>query len=171
MHKILSALVLVVLSCAACSSTFKTSKFDTGAWRPVGESVEGIVYYEPHQVLITYEFTALVEKGNLIGTAQSGACARIIQKQELVIEPNFNEPRILLNKPSAFSSGKLSVTFSDGVITSINSESNPQIPDLVKAAVSTAKEARLEGVIQQPPLVPACNAAPVIKSTVPFQQK
>jgi hypothetical protein len=113
----------------------------------------------------------LIEKGNLIGTADSGACARIIQKQELVIEPNFNEPRILLNKPSAFSSGKLSVTFSDGVITSINSESNPQISDLVKAAVSTAKEVRLEGVIQQPPLVPACNAAPVIKSKAPFQRQ
>lgn len=166
-------LLLVISSfvLTACSSTFKTAKFDAANWHPVGEQVEGLVYYEPHQVLITYEFTALTDKGNLIGTADSNTCAPIIQKQEIVIEPNFNEPRVLLNHPSPFSSNKLSVTLSNGMITALNSESSPRTPELIKEVTGFIKEAGLFPLVKKAELLPACNAAPVIKSKVPYAQK
>jgi hypothetical protein len=170
MKKVL-LLVMSSLVLTACSSTFKTAKFDATNWRPVGEQVEGLVYYEPHQVLVTYEFTALTDKGNLIGTADDKTCARIIQKQEIVIEPNFNEPRVLLNQPSPFSGNKLAVTLSNGMIASVNSESSPRIPELIKEVTGFAKEAGLVPLVIQAELLPACNAAPVIKSKVPYARK
>lgn len=169
MKKIL-LLVMSGFVLTACSYTFKTAKFDTNSWKPVGEQVEGLVYYEPHQVLVTYEFTALTDKGNLIGTAADKACVPIIQKQEIVVEPNFAEPRVLLNKPSPFSSNKLSVTLSNGMIVSLNSESTPKMPELIKEVTGFAKEAGVIPFVGKAPSPPACNAAPVIKSKIPFPQ-
>lgn len=163
-------LLLPTLVLTACASTFKTSKFDATNWRPVGEQVEGLVYYDPHQVRVTYEFTALTDKGNLVGTAPN-TCAPIIQKQEDVVEPNFNEPRVLLNQPSPFSSSKLSVTLANGMITNINSESSPRTPEFIKEVTGFSKEAGLLPLTKKAELLPACNAAPVIKSKVPLVQK
>ena len=80
MNKLL-LLLMSSLILTGCSSTFKTAKFDATSWRPVGEQVEGLVYYDPHQVLVTYEFTALTDKGNLVGTADNNICSPIFQKQ------------------------------------------------------------------------------------------
>lgn len=161
-------LLMSGLILTGCSSTFMTSKFDPASWQPVGEKVEGLVYYEPHQMLVTYEFTALTDKGNLVGTAENNVCAPIIQKQEIIIEPNFAEPRVLLNRPSAFSSNKLSVTLSNGMITNLNSESSPITPELIKDVTSFAKETGLIPFVKKAKLLPACNAAPVIRSKVPY---
>ena len=170
MNKLLLMLVSSLVL-TACSSTFMTSKFDPTSWQPVGKKVEGLVYYEPHQVLVTYEFTALTDKGNLVGTAESNVCSPIIQKQEIVIEPNFAEPRVLLNQPSAFSSNKLSVTLSNGMITNINSESSSRTPELIKEVAGFATGAGLFPLVKEIKLLPACNAAPVIKSKVPYAPK
>lgn len=170
MKKLLLVL-LPSLVLTACSSTFKTSKFDPANWQPVGEQVEGLVYYDPHQVLVTYVFTALTDKGNLVGTADNNSCAPIIQKQEIVVEPNFGEPRVLLNQPSPFSTSKLSVTLSNGMITNINSESSPRTPEFIKEVTGFFKEAGLLPLMKKADLLPACNAAPVIRSKVPFAPK
>ena len=170
MNKLL-LLLISGLVFTGCSSTFKTVKFDATSWRPVGEQVEGLVYYEPHQVLVTYVFTALTDKGNLVGTADNNICAPIIQKQEIVIEPNFSEPRVLLNQPSPFSSNKLSVTLLNGMITNVNSESSPRTPELIKEVTGFIKEAGLFPLVKKAELLPACNAAPMIKSKVPYAQK
>lgn len=156
---------------AACSSTFKTSRFDAANWQAVGPQIEGLMYYEPHQVVITYEYSALTDKGNLVGTAENRACAPIIQKQEIVIEPNFSEPRVLLNQPSPFSGNKLSVSLSNGMITSVNSESAPRIPEFIKEATGFIKEAGMFPLAKQAGQLPACNAAPVIRSKVPYAAK
>jgi hypothetical protein len=160
--------VLCCLALMACSSTFKTARFDLVKWQPIGEPVEGLVYYEPHQVVVTYEFTALTDKGNLIGTAEEGACARIIQKQDLVIEPNFGNPQVILNLPSPFSNNKLTVNLSNGMITSVNTESTLRVPELVKEVTGLAKEAAIIPLVKLPSKLPACNAAPVIAKKVPY---
>lgn len=168
--KKLVVLVLFGMCLVACSSTFMTSRFDKAQWAPTGQAVEGIVYYEPRQVIVTYEFTALTDgKGNFLGTAEKDACERIIQKQEIVVEPNFDEPMVLLNRPSPFSSNKLNVSFSNGMITTINSESIPQIPELIKEITCLAKEAGVLPLAAVPGRKPACNAAPVITSKKPYK--
>lgn len=169
MKKLFLALALSG-SLVACSSTFNTAPFDRNTWTTTKEPVEGIVYYEPHFVYVTYEYTALVDKdGILIGTHESGNCEKIIQKTEVVIEPNFNEPRLLMNKPSVFSEGKLAATFSNGMLTSINSDSKPQIPELLEQAISFGKESKfLPLTVKKPAGKYACNAAPVMTSRRPY---
>lgn len=174
MMKKLVVLVLLSMCLVACSSTFVTSRFDKTKWAPTGQAVEGIVYYEPRQVIVTYEFTALTDKeGKLIGTAIEGKCKKILQKQEIMIEPNFDEPMVLLNRPSPFSTSKLSVSLSNGMITNINSESTPQIQELIKAVASVA--AVVAPFMAPAPGTPtekvACNAAPVIASKEQYPYK
>lgn len=170
MIKKLVVLILLGMCLGACSSTFMTSRFDKDQWAPTGQAVEGILYYEPRQVILTYEFTALTDgQGNFLGKAEKGVCERIIQKQEVVVEPNFDEPMVLLNRPSPFSSNKLNVSFSNGMITSINSESIPQIPGLISAITSLAKEAGGLPLAAVSGRKPACNAAPVIISKKPYK--
>ena len=167
----LSALLVAVFLVSGCTSTFKTSKFNLKEWKPEGESVEGIVYYEPHQVRVTYTFTALVKKddGSLIGTAEEGKCARVIQKQEIVIEPNFAAPRVLINVPGPLATSKLSVTLSNGMLTAVNTESSPRTPEMIKEVTGFLKEAGLVPLVAlDGRSVPACNSAPVITSKEPF---
>ncbi len=158
---------VIVLMCG-CSSTFRTSKFDTETWQPKGNQVEGLIYYEPQQMLITYKFTAFVDNGEFIGTSDNSSCVEVIQKQELVIEPNFNDPQVIINVPSAFSSNRLTVSLSNGMITSINTESTPKIPEIIKEFTTLGKEAGLlavKGIRRNPP----CNTSPMIRSKVPYK--
>lgn len=153
--------VLIAILVSGCSSSFYTARIDTKKWEVTGEKLEGVVYYEPHQVLITYSYSALVDKGIHLGTADEGKCVPIIQKQELAIEPNFSDPKVLLNKTSPFAAGKLSATFSNGMLASINSESAPTAPEMIKEIAGMANAL---GIASLNPLgqKAACNAAPII---------
>ncbi len=172
MRSLCIAVLALITLIVGCSAKFKTAKFDIDAWTIKSQPIEGIVYYEPHQVLITYEFTALIDKdGKFIGTSNENKCKRVIQKQELAIEANFNEPRVLLNEPSPFAEGKLSANFSNGMIVSINSESKPQLPELIKEIAGFTKE--VAAVVARSPKpdmtgLPACNAAPIIANKTPW---
>lgn len=164
----------VVVSCAllaaGCTSSFKTSKFDANEWKPTGNAVEGIVYYEPRHVKLTYMFTALVKDGVLVGTADQGRCAKVVQKEEIVMEPNLAEPRVLLNSPGPLSTGKLSVTLANGMISTVNSESASRAPESIKEITTLLKESGLLPLAKAPTNggTPACNASPVIDSKKPY---
>lgn len=150
---------LVVFGCA---NQFQTSRFDMDKWEPKGNAVNGVIYYEPQLVKITYTFTTLVdEKGNILGTAADGACERMIQKEEISVQPNYSEPRILINKPSLFASGKLGVTLNNGMLASVNSESTPLLPEII-GQIAKLKEVSMLAVPGK--VGAACNAAPVITS-------
>lgn len=145
---------------SGCSSTFETRPYnpltDAGA-------IEGVRYYEPKLVVLTYSYTALTNKdGLLIGTADSDACKPVIQKQELTVLPDFSQPRVIINKPSALSSGKLGVTLDKGLLAGVNSESAP-VTGTAITALGTVAVATV-GLLKAAPEggVPACNAAPVI---------
>lgn len=161
-------LFLSTLMLVGCASTFETHKFDTNTWTPSKESVEGIIYYEPHQVVITYKFTILVDKDkNVIGTSEEDGCIEVIQKQELAIEPDFESARVLINKPSNFSSGKFSVTLNNGMLVSVNSETAPKATELIKEITGLTKEAGLLPLAAG--MKPACNAGPVIRDKKPWK--
>ena len=163
----------VVVSCAllaaGCTSSFKTSKFDAQKWEATGNAVEGIVYYEPRHVKLTYMFTALVKDGVLVGTAEQGRCARVVQKEEIVMEPNLSEPRVLLNSPGPLSTGKLSVALTNGMISNVNSESASRAPESIKEITSLLTQSGLIKPAMAPTNggTPACNASPVIASKTP----
>lgn len=160
-------LIVSVLATCGCASTFQTQKFDAINWKPIGNGVEGVIYYEPQQVVVTYKFTILLDKDkNVIGSSEDSSCIEVIQKQELVIEPNFKDPRVLINKPSNFSNSKFSVTLSNGMLVSVNSESTPKATELIKEVTVLAKEASFLPL--QTGGNPACNAGPLIREKNPW---
>lgn len=153
---------LMFLMVFGCANQFQTSRFDMDKWEPKGNAVNGVIYYEPQLVRITYMFTTLVdEKGKILGTAADGTCERTIQKEEISVQPNYGEPRILINKPSLFASGKLEVTLNNGMLTSVNSESTPLLPEIL-GQIAKLKEVGL--LAARVKVAAACNAAPVISS-------
>jgi hypothetical protein len=108
-------------------------------------AVEGVVFYEPQFVKVTYEYLVRIDDdGNVVGEADSAdslkKCKRLVQKEEIQIRPNYDAPIAILNKPGWLSSGKLAVGLSDGVLQNVNSESTPQVPDFLASVSGAAKD-------------------------------
>ena len=156
--------VLAILLSFGCSSSFETET-------PDKRKVEGIPYYQPQLVKITYEYRQLLDKeGKVVppSAADKLPCAPVIQKEEITALPDYSNRYWLINKPGHFSSGKLSVTLSNGLLTNLNSESIPQLPQLLTAVEQTATQALLRADVG-PPTIPTsplhfvpCNSGAVI---------
>ena len=154
--------LLLILFCG-CANQIQSARFDAVKWEPDAKKVNGVVYYEPQLVRIRYEFTTRIdEKGKLLGTSAAGTCKQTVQKEELSVQPNYDEPRVLLNVPSQFATGKFGVTLSNGMLTAVNSETSSQVlPELLKQVSSFKDVGILEAPVEGPT---ACNAGPVITS-------
>lgn len=150
---------------AGCSSTFHTAAFSEGDWRIDGDRVQGVVFYLPQRVITRFQFETLVSEGAVIGRAADGTCMPVVEKEEIKLEPDLKRPRVLINQPALFSSGKLSATFENGMLASINTESTPKAPEFIKeAGASSWLSARLDQSAIGGNKVPACNAGAVIAS-------
>jgi hypothetical protein len=159
--------ICVCLLLTGCINTFETRPFnpatDSGA-------IEGVRYYESKPFKLTYTFTALTNKdGVLIGTSASHSCTPIVQKEEITALPDYSQARVIINKPSVFSSGKFGVTLDKGVLTGVNVENSPPTAALI-TAVGTVAAAAVVALAPTPPAGPVCNSAPVITSIVPCQR-
>ncbi|HTP39247.1 MAG TPA: hypothetical protein VMI92_06690 [Steroidobacteraceae bacterium] len=154
----MKALLLIgVLSlCGGC-----VTRFETRPYLPQSDDsgIAGIRYYEPRLYKLHYEFTVLVDRGGqVLGRAGNGTCVAIAQKEELTTLADYAHPRVLIEHPAPFSSDKLGVTLSNGVLTGLNVERSPQGNDLLatleKASEASVLAAAAAGAQQ------ACNAAP-----------
>lgn len=129
-------LSLAVCLLSGCAHKFETAKFNESGWAVDGNGIEGVIYYEPQLVKVTYKYTARIDdKGNIVGTKDGVGdtkCVPITQKEELVVLPNYDEQRVIINRPGWFSTGKLSVNLQNGMLSSVNSESASQAMELIK---------------------------------------
>ena len=106
----------LILGLCGCAGKFQTARFDTGKWEVTGNSINGVVYYEPQLVKVTYEYTSLVDNnGKYIGTYKEHKCRKVIQKEELAIYPNYGEPRVILYEPALLASNDFSVNINNGM--------------------------------------------------------
>ena len=156
--------ICVCLLLTGCINTFETRPFnpatDSGA-------IEGVRYYEARLFKLTYRFTRLTTKdGVLIGTPDNPSCDQIDQKQEIAFFPDYSQARVIINKPSVFSSGKFGVTLDKGVLTGVNVDNSPPTAALI-TAVGTVAAAAVVAWAPPPPGGTACNSAPVITKIVP----
>lgn len=151
---------------SACANSFET--------RPdTGQAVfEGVRYYEPGLFEVTYVFTVLTDKdGGIIGAADTKSCEPGVQKVDLAVLPDFSKPRLLINKPSSFSSGKLGVTLDRGMLTAVNVENTPvtgtalTVLGTLGAAAITATFAA-EDLGDKSKKKRQCNSSPVIGKIV-----
>lgn len=159
MRAMLSIFVAGILS-FGCASRIETVRINPETLQATGSGVEGVVYYEPKLVKVRYEFTQLVDKEKgLLGTSDAGTCRRVIQKEEIITLPDYENPRAVLHKPSWFSSSEFGVTLNNGMLVSVTSKSTPQTPQILEQ-IAALKDVGLLAV----PTTAACNAGPVITS-------
>lgn len=145
---------------AGCASRIETVRIDPATLKIAGSGVEGIVYYEPMLVKLRYEFTLLVDKDTgLIGSSDEGTCRRVIQKEEVVTLPDYQNARAILHKPSWFSAAEFGATLNNGMLVSVTSKSTPQTAPILEQLVA----AKTAGILVAPS-VAGCNAGPVISS-------
>lgn len=157
-----------VVGITGCASYIETVKVDPKTLQATGKGIEGVMYYEPKLFKVRYEFTQLVdEEGLLIGSSYNHNCEQIVQKVEFVTLPDYHNPRAILHKPSPFSSSEFGVTLSNGMLTSVTSNSTPQIAPILEQIVKATEITKATG--NGKPSTTACNAGPVIIATDPVE--
>ena len=153
--------VVVLMGCA---SRIETVIVDPKSLQATGRGIEGVIYYEPRLVKVRYELTQLVDKDKgLIGTREKGTCTPVLQKEEIVTLPDYENPKAVLHKPSWFSSAEFGVTLNNGMLASVTTKSTPQTAEILEQ-VSGAKEV---GIWTMP--AKACNSGPAITHHEPFR--
>jgi hypothetical protein len=111
-------------------------------------------------VKLRYEFTQLVDKDKgLLGSADEGTCRRVVQKEEIVTLPDYQNARAILHKPSWFSAAEFGATLNNGMLVSVTSKSTPQTAPILEQLVA----ATTAGILLAPSIA-GCNAGPVIAS-------
>ena len=155
---------VIVLACAGCATKFESKRLDKAKWEK-GEGIDGVIYYEPRLMCVTWKFTAFVKDDVL--KLKEPACEPIVEKQEIHLMADLTKPVALIHKPSKFASGSLAVTISDGLLTTLNSVNTPLTADLLGkiAEIGTAAGGLLLRRTEPGVIGPgtACNAAPQIK--------
>jgi hypothetical protein len=149
-----------ILAFSGCASHIETVRIDPKTLKVAGPGIEGVIYYEPMLVKLRYEFTQLVDKDKgLIGSSDEGTCRRVVQKEEVVTLPDYQNAKAILHQPSWFSTAEFGVTLNGGMLVSVNSKSTPQTAPILEQLVA----ATTAGILVAPS-IPGCNAGPVIAS-------
>jgi hypothetical protein len=159
-------LMLVLPLSFACRAQIETRPFNPTTFTTVDTPINGVIYYPPQYMKLTYAFSTRVDKdGNVVGSSDATdagkKCELVVQKEEVQVMPDYLHPLALINKPAWFGTSKFSATFANGMLVSVNSESAPQGVELLKAITEVAKVAGL-GPAFQPGGgdAQACNAGP-----------
>jgi hypothetical protein len=139
-----------------------------------GQSLEGVIFYEPRPYLLTYVFTQFdpaVSKNPADKNAPAtDSCWRTIQHTELLILPDFAHPRIMTPVRYGIGTSKLSVQMANGLITSVNSDGTSTLADALKAVTGGAVD--IAGAIKAVAPVPAnarrCNTGAALAMIEPI---
>lgn len=159
-------LPILALALAGCATGFATRPYHAAT--DSGE-LPGILYYPPRLTRVTYTYTVLTgQDGSLQGSTAEGSCRAVVQKEELQVLPDYAHPHVFLNTSSPLSTGKVGVSLSQGMITSVNVENTPPVAGLatptgtiVSTAITTLS-AMPGKADSTPQALPACNAGPAI---------
>jgi len=162
-------IIATAIFSSGCASHIETVRINPETLQTVGSGVEGVVYYEPKLVKVRYEFTQLVDKEKgLLGTSDKNTCSRVLQKEDIITLPDYQNPRAVLHKPSWFSSSEFGVTLNNGMLVSVTSKSTPQTPQILEQ-IANFKEVDILFTPPLPSTIPACNAGPVITNPEVFK--
>ncbi len=90
------------------------------------KKVEGVITYQPVNVIELYKTTMLVDEksGNILGTSTNGKCVEA-KKIKFSVRADYSKPQLVGYAPGLLDKNKFGVTLKDGVIASVNSESDP----------------------------------------------
>jgi len=172
------ALVLTCLALAACVTASVESRPLSPAELTApakDQTLEGVIFFPPRPYLLVYHFTqydggAPHAPGKVSGSGDTTRCARVIQKTELQVLPDFAHPRLMVPKRHGIGTARLSVTLSNGMITAVNADGAQTLTDALKAVTGGYADVlnATKGVVA-PVGTEArlCNVAPVLGAIVP----
>jgi hypothetical protein len=120
----LTTAVLVALGLTGCSGHLYTVVSPSLDGKD--KKVEGVITYQPVNVIELYKTTILVDEksGNILGTSGAGSCVED-RKVKFSIRADYSKPQLVGYSPGLLDKNKFGVTLKDGVIASVNSESDP----------------------------------------------
>lgn len=157
------AALFIVLLLSACAGHIETRSFNprTGQIDSNRPAIPGVIVYGPQYMKVTHAFTTRVDKeGNVLGTADQQTCTPVIQKEEVQIMPDFANGFVVRQTGGFLTANKLSVTLTNGMLTTINAESAPQTAEILKAASTVLETIGVPFVEAVGEGVGACNAGP-----------
>jgi hypothetical protein len=151
MKRSLLATGIALLALApGCANKFYTAKLDEHLHVPKDdatgkrEEVDGLIVYQPKLKRLVYELTALTDaQGNVVATSDGSGEHRCIPSEKIEFKtlPDYAHPYALRHVPSQFASGSLEVHLTDGMVTSVNSESDPQLDETITALAGLIESA------------------------------
>ena len=165
------ALAVAAILLGACAGHLETRPLDPRSGTVGDPPVDGVIYYEPQYMKITYAFSTLVDdKGAVRGSADEKTCLPQVQKEEIQIMPNFQKARVVRQVGTFLNANKLGVTLANGMLTGVNAESTPQAAELLTATATLVEKV---GALFAPEAgaKAACNASPRIVAFEPIEPK
>ncbi|MCW8932097.1 MAG: hypothetical protein OQL19_17930 [Gammaproteobacteria bacterium] len=123
--------------------------------------VRGVLVYNTINVIELYKTTVLVDKssGNQLGSEPSDCAPDKLIK--FSTRTDFNNPNIVVYEPGLLETNKFGVTLDKGVLSGVNTESNPSAAlPAIAALVPFIKAPKAEANFVNPSGKPLCNASP-----------
>ena len=90
------------------------------------KKIRGVLVYGTVNVIELYQNRILVDKssGNQIGTADTGECVPVYQ-MKFSTRTDYSNPSIIVYEPGLLETNKFGITLENGVLKSVNTESDP----------------------------------------------
>lgn len=89
------------------------------------KTVEGVITYQPVNVIELYKTTLLVDDaGSIKGSSVNGECQED-KKMKFSIRADYNKPQLLRYVPGPIDKNSFTISLKDGLIASVNTESDP----------------------------------------------
>lgn len=151
----------------ACSGTVVMTPLEPASvWQPSGsrQSVEGVIVYLPVQLVEVDELTQI--DTTVAGKSVPSANCRHVRARKLVPVPDWRHPWLLNYKSGLLEAHSFSMQMtSEGVLTSINSQSTPDqgktFENVASGVTSLAGPGKLLGLrAQRNEAVPDCTIGP-----------
>jgi hypothetical protein len=120
----LTTVVLLALGLIGCSGHLYTIVSPSLGGQD--KKVEGVITYQPVNVIELYKTTIRVDKesGNILGSSATGGCTED-KMVKFSTRADYSKPQLVGYAPGLLDKNKFGVTLKDGVIASVNSESDP----------------------------------------------
>ena len=131
-----------LLALAACTGTVKEEPVQRTETGDLPATDSGVIFYPPAYFLEVSQTTVVIDKkGQLLATADSAdpktRCVPILSKK-LVLKADLNSPRRVYYASGLLENNKFAVEFADGMLKSVNTESQPDRGATLSSLAGTA---------------------------------
>ena len=129
--------------------------------------------YSPVLVIEESVNTAVIDStGSVVATRDKsvGAECYPAKVQKIATYPDYAKPYYLVYDSGILEKYDFSVTLENGVLTSVNTKSEPDRGETLKNLVAAAKDAATLAAAVTPPGIPPCTSLPVLKDVYRYPE-